>query len=63
MGFLIYMILKMTFKAGWWMVLGMVWLCWAMVALPIALIASATGNERSSRQWMRSMRWHEVFRI
>lgn len=56
MGFLIYMIFKVTFKLGWWMLLAAVWLCWAMMALPVALIASVAGNERASRQWKRSMR-------
>ena len=39
------------------MVVLSVWLVWAMIALPLMLIASATGNQRSARQWERSMRW------
>ena len=56
-GFVIYMIFKMAFKLSWWMLL----LCWAMVALPVALIASLTGHDRAARQWMRSLNWRRVF--
>lgn len=40
-----------------WMFMLSLWLMWAMIALPIALIASLAGNERVARQWMRSLRW------
>jgi hypothetical protein len=44
-GSLIYMI----FKLFWWMLLAEVWLCWALVALTVALIASLTGHDRTAR--------------
>jgi hypothetical protein len=56
-GSLIYMI----FKLFWWMLLVEVWLCWALVALTVALIASLTGHDRAARHWMRSLNWRRVF--
>jgi hypothetical protein len=34
------------------------WLCWAMIAFPAMLIASACGNRQAARSFERSMRWH-----
>jgi hypothetical protein len=37
------------------------WLAWAMIALIVVLIALATGNDRTARQWQRSLRWRRFF--
>jgi hypothetical protein len=37
-----------------------VWLMWAMIALPVIIIASATGNHATSRSWQRSLRWRHL---
>jgi hypothetical protein len=55
--FIVYMMFKITFKAFWWML----WLCWAMLALTVSLIASLTGHDRAARQWTRSLNWRRVF--
>jgi hypothetical protein len=34
------------------------WVCWAVIALPVAGICSMTGHERAGRQWVHSTRWH-----
>lgn len=57
MGFVIYMTFKMASK----MFALMLLLCWAVIALPVALIASLTGHDRTARQWMRSMHWRRMF--
>ena len=36
------------------------WLTWAMIALPVMLILSATGNHAASRTWQRSLRWRHI---
>jgi hypothetical protein len=58
---LIYIMCKLTMKLCVWSVLVSVWLMWAMVVLPIALVASLTGNDRVARQWQRSLRWRWRF--
>lgn len=45
----IYMFIKLL-----WKLLFEVWLCWAVVALLVILIASATGHKRAASQWARS---------
>jgi hypothetical protein len=45
------------FKLCAWMVLLTAWLMLAMIVLPIAIIASATGHHHAARQWQRSLRW------
>jgi hypothetical protein len=54
-------LIYMMFKFFWWALLAEVWLCWAMVALTVAFIASLTGHDRAARQWMRSLNWRRVF--
>jgi hypothetical protein len=44
-----------TTKLMVWMFRLSIWLVWALLVLAVALIASATGNERTSRSWMRSL--------
>jgi hypothetical protein len=56
-GSLIFMI----FKLFWWALLVEVWLCWALVALTVALIASLTGHDRAARQWMGTLTGGECF--
>ena len=63
MAFLIYMTIKITVKFFLWALLIELWLCWAIVAMPVALIASLTGNNHVARQWQRSMNWRRAFRI
>jgi hypothetical protein len=36
------------------------WLVWAMIVLPIALIASATGHPRAARGFEDYLRWRRV---
>jgi uncharacterized membrane protein YtjA (UPF0391 family) len=55
--FLIYLAVKLM----WRMLLLCFWLSWMIVALPIALIAGATGHDRIARQWMQSLNWRRVF--
>jgi hypothetical protein len=55
--FLAYMAIKWTIKLTWLMVVGSLWLCWAVVAVPASIVASARGNQRSAREWQRSLRW------
>jgi hypothetical protein len=45
----------------WWCLVLELWLCWALIALIVTVIASLTGHERVARQWMRSMNWRRVF--
>jgi hypothetical protein len=54
-------LIYMMFKLFWWALLAELWLCWALVALTVALIASLTGHDRAARQWTRSMNWRRVF--
>lgn len=54
---LIYLSCKISIKLCIWMTLLSLWLMLAMIAVPAALIASATGNERAAKQWQRSLRW------
>lgn len=61
--FLIYMIIKVTAKFFWWMLLIGFWLCWVLVAMMVALVLSLTGNDRAARRWRRSMNWRRVFWI
>lgn len=63
MAFLIYMIIKMTAKGFWWLLLIGFWLCWVLGALTVALVLSLTGNDRAARQWRRSMNWRRAFWI
>jgi hypothetical protein len=56
-GFIIYM----TIKLCWKVLLVEAWLCWAMVVLLVALIASVTGHHRTAQQWMRSLNWRHMF--
>lgn len=51
----IYMFIKLL-----WKLLFEVWLCWAVVALLVILIASATGHKRAASQWARSLRWRHL---
>jgi len=39
----------------WWMCLLTIWMCRAMIALPVALIEGASGNQRVPPEWMGSM--------
>ena len=39
------------------------WLCWALIALPMVLIMSATGNPRAAKSLERSLRWHRHFHL
>jgi hypothetical protein len=34
-----------------------IWLCWAVIALPMVAILSAAGHHRAARTWERSMLW------
>ena len=45
----------------WWLLVLEIWLCWACIALVVALIASLTGHKRVADQWLRSMNWRRVF--
>jgi hypothetical protein len=49
-----------SIRLMWLTLVLTVWLMWAAIALPIVLIASATGNHRAARQWQRSLRWRHV---
>jgi hypothetical protein len=53
MGFLIVLAIRFM----WWVLLASFWLCWAMIVLPIALVAIVTGHQRAANQWMRSLNW------
>jgi hypothetical protein len=57
---LFYLIVMFVRLTVWFFMLSL-WLIWAIVALPIALIASITGNDRAAHQWMRSLRWRRLF--
>lgn len=61
--FVVVTIFKLVFKLMWLVLLVVLWLCWAVVALTLALVASLTGNDRASRQWMRSLAWQRASRI
>lgn len=61
--FLVYMAIKVTVKLCIWALVIELWLCWALIALPVALIANLAGNKRVSRQWMRSMNWSRALRL
>lgn len=63
MGFVVGTIFKLIFKLMWLVLLVGLWLCWALVALTLALVASLTGNDRASRQWMRSLMWQRTSRF
>lgn len=54
---LLYLMIKLMIAT----VVLSLWLMWALIALPVMLIASATGNQRSARSWQRSLRWRRVF--
>jgi hypothetical protein len=60
---LVYVTCKLFFKLCFWMILVFGWLMLAMIVLPVALIASVTGHERTAtaRQWQRSLRWRWRF--
>ena len=60
MGFLIYMTFKMMFKFCWWMLLLTLLLGWIMVVLPVAIVASLTGHDRTAHRWMRSVNWRRL---
>jgi hypothetical protein len=54
---LIFVLVRLMFL----MVVLAIWCMWLMIALPVMLIALATGNDRTARQWQRSMRWRHIF--
>jgi hypothetical protein len=58
---LIYLFCKISIRLFIWSVLLSAWLMLAMIALPTALIASATGHDYAARQWQRSLRWRWRF--
>ena len=58
---LVYLMCKLTIKLFIWYVMAAAWLMWAIIALPVVLIASASGNDRTARQWKRSLRWRWRF--
>lgn len=62
-GFLTFVSIKLAFKLFIWTVLIELWLCWALIAFPIALISDLTGHARTARQWQRSMNWRHAFRL
>jgi hypothetical protein len=57
LGYLIVGLIKLI----WLMLVLGVWLMRVAIALPIMLIASATGNHRAARQWQRSLRWRSLW--
>jgi hypothetical protein len=52
-----FIIFARFLKLLWWVLLGMVWLGWAMVALTVALFASAAGRKHAARKWTHTARW------
>lgn len=58
---LVYLMCKWSIKLFILLVMMEAWLLWAMIAFPVALIASARGNDRVARQWQRSLRWRWRF--
>jgi hypothetical protein len=57
------MLVKWFIKICVWMILSEFWLVWAMIALPVAAIASASGHRAASRQWTRSLDWQRALRF
>lgn len=55
--FLMFSLVRLSVKLMVWSVMAGLWLMWAMLALPVALVASVSGNDRLARLWMRSLRW------
>lgn len=60
---LAFMLIKWSVKLCVLMVVLEFWIMWAMIALPVAVIASATGHQATSRQWMRSLNWQRAIRF
>lgn len=60
---LVFLLIKWSIKICVLLVLLEFWLLWAMIALPVAAIASAAGHPAASRQWMRSLNWQRTFRF
>jgi hypothetical protein len=58
---LVYIACKLSIKLFVWSLMISLWLMVAMIALPAALIASATGNDRAARKWQRSLHWRWRF--
>ena len=44
----------------WLMLVLCLWLTWAIIAVPVMLILSATGNHAAARSWQRSLRWRHI---
>jgi hypothetical protein len=53
MGFLIFGL----FRLMWLTAVLAFWCAWLVIALPVMLMALATGNDHVAKQWQRSLLW------
>jgi hypothetical protein len=42
---------------AFWVLVGAIWLVWALIAVPIGVIAGLIGNEDLAERMGRSIRW------
>lgn len=63
MFFLIFMVIKLRLKGLWLMLALSIWLCFALILIPVAIVQSCKGNQIGSRRTMRQLNfahryWH-----
>jgi hypothetical protein len=54
---LVVLMIRLTIKLTILSAYFAVWAMIVMIALPMSIVASARGNERSAREWQHAMRW------
>lgn len=59
-----FYLFRLLFRFMWFCLMCSIWLCWAIIAAPVAFVAYMTDHQRVGDQWMRSVRQlgHSVFR-
>jgi len=56
----VFGLIFLLFRLAWLCLVACIWLCWALIALTVSLVASLTGNRRVARQWQRSLYWRHL---
>jgi hypothetical protein len=55
-----FALVMLFIRTIWLMLVLGAWLVWALIALTVMLIASATGNHATARRLQRSLRWRHI---
>ena len=59
--FLIFMFIKLSLKAMWLMFAVTIWLAFALILIPVAIVQSCKGNQVGSRKTMRGLNFGHRF--